>query len=115
MKDTRNWDGARKLLRDIFLEEPIEDLEHSEFETALKKAFLTLNFRQIFVIIQRYGLHGGPKRGYSEIGEFINRSGENVRQHESKALRKLRHPSSRLRRYAEPDRRRELKKKSEED
>lgn len=96
---TTNWDGIRRLLRDTFLEEPIDDLEKSSVVCDLKKAFLTMNLRQISVVIERYGLHGGRDHTLSEIGEFMGRSGENVRQYEVKALRKLRHPCTQMRKY----------------
>lgn len=99
-QSTCSWDGIRHMLRDVFAEEPIEDLEHSDIESALKTAFQRLNFRQIFILIRRYKLDGGDiEFTLEQIGEMVGRSSENVRQHEATALRRLRHPSTKLHRY----------------
>lgn len=100
-KTTHSWKGMRRLLCDVFPgEEPCDDLAESGVENTLKMAFAHLNFRQIFILIRRYQLDGGDKEHtLEEVAEMVGRSKENVRQHESKALRKLRHPSSRLYQY----------------
>ena len=53
----------------------------------------TLNQREQEVVDYRFGLSDGYSRTLEEVGQFFNVTRERVRQIESKALRKLRHPS----------------------
>jgi RNA polymerase sigma factor (sigma-70 family) len=58
--------------------------------TALLRA---LNEREQMVICLRYGLDGGEPRTLQEIGEQFDLSRERIRQIETKAMSKLRHPA----------------------
>ena len=53
----------------------------------------TLSRREQEVVDYRFGLSDGYSRTLEEVGRFFNVTRERVRQIESKALRKLRHPS----------------------
>ena len=53
----------------------------------------TLGRREQEVVDYRFGLSDGYSRTLEEVGRFFNVTRERVRQIESKALRKLRHPS----------------------
>ena len=53
----------------------------------------TLSDREKRVIILRYGLIDGRQRTLEEVGQEFQVTRERIRQIETKALRKLRHPS----------------------
>jgi DNA-binding CsgD family transcriptional regulator len=53
----------------------------------------TLSVREATVIAWRFGLQDEIKRSYDEIADHFGISRERVRQIESKAMRKLQHPS----------------------
>jgi hypothetical protein len=60
----------------------------------LEKVMDTLNPRERQVLVYRYGLGTGIPRTLKSVGEdFGGVSSERIRQVESKALRKLRHPT----------------------
>jgi RNA polymerase primary sigma factor len=60
----------------------------------LEKALRTLEVRERSVIGLRYGLDGGEPRTLSDVGAALGITRERVRQIETRALSKLRHPSS---------------------
>jgi RNA polymerase sigma factor (sigma-70 family) len=60
----------------------------------LEKALGTLEPRERSVIGLRYGLDGGDPRTLSDVGAALGITRERVRQIETRALAKLRHPSS---------------------
>lgn len=68
--------------------EPIEDPDQD-----LTNLLETLDQREVFVLIHRFGLLGRPRTTLKQIGKLIGISSERVRAIEVKALRKLRHPS----------------------
>ena len=49
------------------------------------------------VIVMRYGLDGNEPNTLTSIGEMMGVTRENIRQIESRALSKLRHPAYSLR------------------
>lgn len=53
----------------------------------------TLTPKEERVLSLRYGLKDGKERTLEEVGKFYNVTRERIRQIESKALKKLRHPS----------------------
>ena len=53
----------------------------------------TLSDREKDIIIQRFGLINGTPKTLEEVGKSYNLTKERIRQIESKALMKLRHPS----------------------
>lgn len=59
----------------------------------LIEALSTLTEREQRVLILRFGLEDGKSRTLEEVGQEFNVTRERIRQIESKALRKLRHPS----------------------
>ena len=69
----------------------------------LKEALDTLHPREQQVLKLRFGLEDGQVRTLEEVGREFNVTRERIRQIESKALRKLRHPSrsKRLRDFLE--------------
>ncbi|MEZ5176488.1 MAG: sigma-70 family RNA polymerase sigma factor [Acidimicrobiia bacterium] len=62
----------------------------------LTKAIETLDERERIVIVLRYGLDAKPPRTLSDVGAELGITRERVRQLETRALGKLRHPSSRF-------------------
>jgi RNA polymerase sigma factor (sigma-70 family) len=61
---------------------------------ALEKYGLSsLDDRELFVLVRRFGLDGEPEQNLSAIGEELGLSREAVRQVESKALAKIQHPA----------------------
>ena len=59
----------------------------------LEEVLGTLTEREQKVLTLRYGLEDGRARTLEEVGKEFNVTRERIRQIESKALRKLRHPS----------------------
>ena len=53
----------------------------------------TLEGRERKILELRFGIHDGTSRTLEEVGSEFNVTRERVRQIESKALRKLRHPT----------------------
>ncbi|MBR6623328.1 MAG: sigma-70 family RNA polymerase sigma factor [Ruminococcus sp.] len=84
------------------LEEFIEDTDSISVEDSalqliisedLKKIINTLSEREAKVIMYRFGFIDGRERTLEEIGQMMGVTRERIRQIESKAFRKLRHPS----------------------
>ena len=59
----------------------------------LVEVLSTLTPREAKVLELRFGLRDGRQRTLEEVGKEFNVTRERIRQIESKALRKLRHPS----------------------
>lgn len=59
----------------------------------LKSVLSTLSPREIKIISMRYGLEDGKYHTLEDVGNEFDVTRERIRQIESKALRKLRHPS----------------------
>jgi RNA polymerase primary sigma factor len=78
--------------------------EHGMLRDNVRDALLTLTPRERRVIERRYGLEGGSEATLTAIGREIGVTRERIRQIESSALRKLRHPSraKRLRSFINP-------------
>jgi RNA polymerase primary sigma factor len=53
----------------------------------------TLTLREERIIKMRFGMEDGTERTLEEVGQAFGVTRERIRQIESKALRKLRHPS----------------------
>lgn len=70
-----------------------KQIEKDIFRSELDKVIETLTKREAEVIRQRNGLEDGKQNTLEEVAWMHNVSRERIRQIESKALRKLRHPS----------------------
>lgn len=88
--------------RDTTLKEFIPDEEPDICELVIKNSILkeevakmleSLNPREADIIRQRYGITDGRIRTLEEIGDSYGLTRERIRQIETKALRKLKHPS----------------------
>ena len=58
----------------------------------LKSAMMTLTPKEQRILDLRYGLTYGEEKTLDEVGAMFGVSRERIRQHEMKALRKMRHP-----------------------
>lgn len=77
---------------DVNSTQPDEEVEQTMFNEAIDKALSVLTPREEKVIRLRFGL-GGETHTLEEVGKMMNVTRERIRQIESKALRRLRHPS----------------------
>jgi RNA polymerase primary sigma factor len=89
-------DGEGYLLGDFIEDEESEQPESLMDDDALKQALSrvldTLTEREATVIRLRFGLDDGRPRTLEEVGSLYNVTRERIRQIESKAIKKLRHP-----------------------
>ncbi len=72
---------------------PMEATAHIMLKEQLSEVLSTLHEREARVLELRFGLLDGRQRTLEEVGKEFNVTRERIRQIESKALRKLRHPS----------------------
>ncbi|MBR5782659.1 MAG: RNA polymerase sigma factor RpoD [Clostridia bacterium] len=72
---------------------PVEATAHIMLKEQLREVLSTLHEREAKVLELRFGLVDGRQRTLEEVGKEFNVTRERIRQIESKALRKLRHPS----------------------
>ncbi|HEX9780586.1 MAG TPA: RNA polymerase sigma factor RpoD [bacterium] len=82
---------------------PANATAYSMLKEQIDDVFASLSEREQHVLMLRFGLQDGSPRTLEEVGQMFNVTRERVRQIESKALRKLRHPtrSRRLRNFLE--------------
>ena len=66
---------------------------HSMLKDEIGSVLKTLDERERKILELRFGIHDGTSRTLEEVGAEFNVTRERVRQIESKALRKLRHPT----------------------
>ncbi len=79
-------------LPDPTAEDPEAAAIKSAFHRELQRALDSLTEREREVIRLRFGLTDGRERTLEEVGEVFHLTRERIRQVETKALRKLRHP-----------------------
>ena len=72
---------------------PVEATSQIMLREQLVEVLATLTPREAKVLELRFGLRDGRQRTLEEVGKEFNVTRERIRQIESKALRKLRHPS----------------------
>ncbi len=72
---------------------PSEGASTTILREVIEQQLNTLTAREAHVIKLRFGLYDGRMRTLEEVGREFNITRERIRQIESKALRKLRHPS----------------------
>ncbi len=89
-------DGDRDLgdfVEDQATVSPAEVATRELLKAQLSKVLSELSDRERRVLLLRYGLENEHPRTLVEVGKEFNLTRERIRQIESKALRKLRHPS----------------------
>lgn len=100
--DTPVGEDQESSLLEFLPNEEEKSVEQSAEEDDLKRiiweVLSTLTEREQKILILRFGLLDGKSRTLEEIGKEFNVTRERIRQIESKALRKMRHPS-RLRKF----------------
>src|SRR5436190_8889059 len=72
---------------------PIDSVVFSNLRDQTRKVLKTLTPREELVLKMRFGVGEGSEHTLEEVGRSFNVTRERIRQIESKALRKLRHPS----------------------
>ena len=80
-------------IQDSEVSEPMEAATANSLREQLEKALSMLTEREAKVLRLRFGFEDGKTHTLEEVGKEFNVTRERVRQIESKALRRLRHPS----------------------
>ena len=80
-------------IQDQKIAEPAEAVSFNLLHEQLEKLLEGLSPREATVLRMRFGLVDGRPYTLEEVGKEFNVTRERIRQIESKALRKLRHPS----------------------
>jgi hypothetical protein len=93
MGDAGRWLGGSSGIDTLL---PDQRLMLKQARDTLMYAISTLTPREQLVLSMRFGLHDGIEHGFLSIGKSFNVTRECIRQIESRALRKLRHPTKAL-------------------
>ena len=72
---------------------PVEAIMLSDLRTKTHRILKTLSPREEQILRMRFGVDDGTEHTLEEVGRAFNVTRERIRQIESKALRRLRHPS----------------------
>jgi RNA polymerase primary sigma factor len=72
---------------------PVDAVMHTNLREQTQSVLKTLTPREEKVLKMRFGVGGGSEHTLEEVGQNFTVTRERIRQIESKALRKLRHPS----------------------
>jgi RNA polymerase primary sigma factor len=80
-------------IEDEEAQEPMDAASREMLREAIKNALAVLSDREREVLELRFGLIDGKEHTLEEVGQYFNVTRERIRQIESKALRKLRHPT----------------------
>ena len=88
-------EGSRLIdyLQDTTGVSPTEAMIRVNLKEQTAEVLRTLNSREEKIIRMRFGLEDGSEHTLEEVGQSFQVTRERIRQIESKALRKLRHPS----------------------
>ncbi len=82
-----------ELIQDSRSHTPLQAVTHGQLKQRLADVLTELNDRQRTVIVLRYGLLDGQQRTLDEVGRLLSITKEGVRQIESRAVTRLRHPA----------------------
>ena len=80
-------------IEDEDAQEPMDAAAREMLRESIKHALAVLSERERQVLELRFGLVDGTDHTLEEVGQYFNVTRERIRQIESKALRKLRHPT----------------------
>ncbi|PNR92305.1 RNA polymerase sigma factor RpoD [Petrotoga sp. 9PWA.NaAc.5.4] len=72
---------------------PEEEAQRMILREKIEEVLDTLSPKEALVLKMRYGFLDGKQKTLEEVGQFFNVTRERIRQIETKALRKLRHPN----------------------
>lgn len=91
------------LVEDVDSDMPADVAAFTSLQAQLAQALEGLSERERQVLVMRFGLADGKPRTLEEVGAYFNVTRERIRQLETKALAKLRHPdkSGRLQGFLE--------------
>ena len=81
------------LIADRTCTSPVDAILFSHVRTKTRRILKTLSPREEQILKMRFGVDDGTERTLEEVGRAFNVTRERIRQIESKALRRLRHPS----------------------
>ena len=87
------WRSLADLVADRQGRPPSEVAEERLLSDHVEEALQSLTTRERLVLKMRFGIDDGSERTLEEVGQSFAVTRERIRQIESKALRKLRHPS----------------------
>lgn len=73
--------------------DPIASCERQDMINTIEKVLSTLTPREADILKKRFGFDGSQPMTLEEVGKEYNLTKERIRQIETKALQKLRHPS----------------------
>lgn len=73
--------------------QPLQDIYECELTSKIQNSLTGLSKREAEVVQKRFGLNGEEEQTLDEIGSQFNLSRERIRQIETNALFRLRHPS----------------------
>jgi RNA polymerase primary sigma factor len=73
--------------------EPMDAAAREMLRESIDNAMAVLSDRERQVLERRFGLMDGTDHTLEEVGQYFEVTRERIRQIESKALRKLRHPA----------------------
>jgi RNA polymerase sigma factor (sigma-70 family) len=82
------------LIEDVSIPSPFETAAKALLANDVARLLAPLDEREREILRLRYGLDRGEPRTLEEVGELFNLTRERIRQIESRALSKLRHPSA---------------------
>jgi len=80
-------------IEDPTAEDPSQHISFVHLREQIKQVLDSLTPKEREIVVMRFGLDDGRIKTLKEIGEFFDISRERVRQIETKALSKLKHPS----------------------
>ena len=80
-------------IEDNLIQTPAEATAHVMLKEQLLEVLDTLSEREQQVLRLRFGIDDGRTRTLEEVGKVFDVTRERIRQIESKAIRKLKHPS----------------------
>ncbi len=90
-------EGEDSTLSDFLMDRdtslPLDAVLEQDLRREMREILKLLSKREASILSLRFGLDCGTERTLEEVGESFKVTRERVRQIESKALRKLRHPS----------------------
>ncbi len=82
------------LVEDRTASSPFDEAAEALLPSEVARLLAPLDERERQILRLRYGLDKGEPRTLEEVGEYFNLTRERIRQIESRAMSKLRHPSA---------------------
>jgi len=82
------------LVEDRNASSPFDEVAEALLPSEVARLLAPLDEREREILRLRYGLDKGEPRTLEEVGEYFNLTRERIRQIESRAMSKLRHPSA---------------------